>query len=1068
MRKTERDQLYSAQITQLYSLAPIGFAATIVNVAVLAIVLWSITSHGVILAWGSAMLGITLLRYALLFHFRKAPTPLTHPSWWGKLFVGGIALSGLGWGGAGVLLFPIDSTFHQIFLTFILGGMVAGAAGTFSALKEAFIAFSVPAVTPIIARVLIIGDTLHIAMGAMIILFTLLMIMTSRHMHLMTAASLRLRYENMDLVHNLSDLNAHTEQMNHQLKAEIGERERKELFLTTQWQVTRILVDAPTLNHMAPRVLQTICTTLGWSLGTIWRVDSDTASLRNVAVWAESPEKVPELANACRQAIFQSNDGIPGRVWGSDDIEWIADVARDTSCARHAIAAREGLRGALAIPLRQHGMTCGVMEFFNPTIEEPDATLVRTLEGIGAQIGQYFERKKAEDAVRENAERFRSVASTAADAIILADVRGNIVFTNLSARATFGYADSELLGQPLTTLMPHRYRTRHTTAMERLCTTGKPALAGRTIELHGLRKNGEEFPLEVSLSPWTTLSGSYVTGILRDITNRKRVESDLVKTEQRFREIAENIHQVFWTRDATGSRVLYVSPAYEVIWGRSCTSLYSNPSDWISAIHPDDRQRVHSAFSQIPTGPKFDEEYRIIRPDGEIRWIHDSGYPVVHAQGNVARITGIAEDITERKHTEEALRHAHDDLEAKVAERTTQLEDANEALRIEIAERQDLEMQVRQSQKTEAIGQLAGGIAHDFNNILTGIFGFCDLATLHIPASSKAREDLGEVYRAAKRAAQLVDQILAFSRQSNNAPKPIKIGLIVEEALTLLRASIPSTIEIHHAIDPDEGVVLADPSQIHQVIMNLCTNSEHAMRGRTGTLTIQVANVTPHSRFCAEHRVDEGRYVCIRVTDTGYGMTPSTLERLYDPFFTTKPIGEGTGLGLSVIHGIVKQYQGALTVDSERGLGTDFKLYFPVTQQHLLQESSMDEPDYGGTERILFVDDEETITAVCKTTLTRLGYSVVTCNRSVEALHMFLNTPDRFDVVVTDEMMPQMTGRNLAQEILRARPDIPVILCTGFSYGATPEAIGAIGIRECVMKPMLAQDIAKAIRKHID
>jgi CheY-like chemotaxis protein/two-component sensor histidine kinase len=321
-----------------------------------------------------------------------------------------------------------------------------------------------------------------------------------------------------------------------------------------------------------------------------------------------------------------------------------------------------------------------------------------------------------------------------------------------------------------------------------------------------------------------------------------------------------------------------------------------------------------------------------------------------------------------------------------------------------------------------------------------------------------------------------VKQILAFSRQAEEEKKPVQIGPIVKEALKLLRASLPTTIEFHQNIKPDLDNVLADPTQIHQVLMNLCTNASHAMREEGGILDVSLQNVSIVERGLhivesekSEIGLDPGQYLRLTVSDTGHGMTPEVLERIFDPYFTTKEKGEGTGLGLAVVHGIVKSYGGIITVQSDMGKGTTFHVYLPRIKREVTAgpESRLGEIPTGN-ERILFIDDDPGLVDISKQMLEHLGYKLVTRTSSIEALKLFRAQPDKFDLVITDMTMPNMTGDKLAKELMEIRPDIPIILCTGYSERITEEKAKAMGIRAFTMKPLVIRDFANTIRKVLD
>ncbi len=381
-----------------------------------------------------------------------------------------------------------------------------------------------------------------------------------------------------------------------------------------------------------------------------------------------------------------------------------------------------------------------------------------------------------------------------------------------------------------------------------------------------------------------------------------------------------------------------------------------------------------------------------------------------------------------------------------------------------------LQTQLKQAQKMEAIGTLAGGIAHDFNNILTPISGYTELALRKIPENSKARNNLEQVLTAVQRAKGLVQQILTFSRQDGQKRCSLEIKSIIKEALKLLRASLPATIEIRSHINAS-GSVIADPTQIHQVMLNLCTNAHHAMRENGGTLEIRLDDIdlTPTE---SKHAPDlkPGPYVCLTVMDTGHGMNKDMLDRIFEPYFTTKPEGEGTGMGLSVVHGIVKNHGGDIIVESEPGIGSTFKVFFPRTHETDPKKESprQSAPLPRGNEKILLVDDEKTVTDVMEQMLTDLGYQVTSYNSSLEAFENFSQNPFAFDLVISDMTMPKMTGTKLVSEIHQVRPDIPVIMATGNRKEINASQAQTFGIRFFLLKPPSIEDLAKAVRDILD
>ena len=386
--------------------------------------------------------------------------------------------------------------------------------------------------------------------------------------------------------------------------------------------------------------------------------------------------------------------------------------------------------------------------------------------------------------------------------------------------------------------------------------------------------------------------------------------------------------------------------------------------------------------------------------------------------------------------------------------------------------KKELEEKLAQSQKMEAMGTLAGGIAHDFNNILTSILGFSELTLLDLPDGSNAKKDITQVIASGRRAADLVQQILTFSRKEPQKLSILKPHLIVEEVLKMLHSSLPTTIQIEEDIDPECGEIQADPTQLHQVVMNLCTNAFQAMEDQKGTLKVILQRAeTDTEKVTGEPGTSTDSFIVLSVSDTGCGMDKATKERIFDPYFTTKETGKGTGLGLSVIHGIVESYHGFIKVESEPGQGTTFQVYIPALGKNIvtpLQETERDGSLPTGTERILIVDDEDAILDLHKTILQRLGYEVTTTTDSQNALELIRTHQDRFDLVVTDQTMPNLSGVELARETLKIKPTMSIILCTGYSSVVSEKNALAIGIKKYAKKPVGIKELAKIVRQVLD
>ena len=633
------------------------------------------------------------------------------------------------------------------------------------------------------------------------------------------------------------------------------------------------------------------------------------------------------------------------------------------------------------------------------------------------------ERKEAEIALALSESRYRLLVEQAADGIFTVTSAGRYSDVNARGLEMLHYSREEFLRLNLGDLIAEEEKPRLAEEV-----AGLRQGQTRVSEFKIRRRDGTWFDAEISAR---ALPDGQLLGIVRDLTERRRAEQVLRESEERFRQLAENIHEVFWISDPEKRTILYVSPAYETIWGRSCEGLIRNASDWLEAIHPDDRAGVTAALEKQLRGD-YDEVFRVVRPDGTIRWVRDKAFPIRDRAGNVYRIVGTAEDITENR---------------------------------------KLEAQFLQAQKMEAIGTLAGGIAHDFNNILSAITGYTELIKMQVGSDPQVSSYLQALQQASTRAAALVRQILAFSRRGNQERRPIQLRSVVEESLKLLRATIPVTIAFDVKLDDHLPPVLADGTQIHQVMMNLGTNASHAMRERTGRLTVRLGLREITERFArTTTRLRAGPHVCLSVADNGHGMSPEIMARMYEPFFTTKAPGEGTGLGLAVLHGVMQSHHGDVVVKSTQGEGTVFELYFPahlLPQEALAAQEDVEIPR-GRGERVLFVDDESPIMIVGRLMLEQIGYKVHGDTDPAAMLALIRANPAAYDLVITDLTMPEMTGLDFASQLLAIRPDLPIILTTGYNSTLTIERVKAHGISEMLLKPLSMHSLGQAIRRSLD
>jgi signal transduction histidine kinase/ActR/RegA family two-component response regulator len=456
-------------------------------------------------------------------------------------------------------------------------------------------------------------------------------------------------------------------------------------------------------------------------------------------------------------------------------------------------------------------------------------------------------------------------------------------------------------------------------------------------------------------------------------------------------------------------------------------------------------------------------------PQGTIIYREVSSSPVRDASNKIVGSISVVRDVTERKSIEEALRSAHEELEIRVRERTGQLQNAYQSLIAEIEERKMLEERLRQSQKMEAIGTLAGGIAHDFNNILAGIIGFSEMVEEDLPEGSVLRGYMTNVLKASFRGRDLVKQILAFSRKTEHSRDIISVGPVVKETVKLLRSSLPSSLELVLEPSARNDHVHASAVELQQILMNLVTNAARAIGDNGGRVRISLSDedIKPNSALI-DSDLKPGDYLKLSIADTGTGMSADVMLRIFEPFYTTRRLGEGTGMGLAVVYGIVKSLNGTVTVESEEGSGSTFHVYIPQVKRAVELTPEMPLKIARGKERILCVDDEELLVRLNTDILEKLGYTVTALNDSTEALNVFLSDPFAFDLVITDQTMPKLSGLRLAREILRIRRDIPIILCTGHSDAVSPEIVRDAGIKMFIMKPLARKELADAIRSVLE
>ncbi|MGD9975599.1 MAG: PAS domain S-box protein, partial [Desulfatirhabdiaceae bacterium] len=620
--------------------------------------------------------------------------------------------------------------------------------------------------------------------------------------------------------------------------------------------------------------------------------------------------------------------------------------------------------------------------------------------GFGMDITR---RKNAEAKLHESEIRLRTVLETIPDLIWLKDPNGVYLDCNLMFERFFGANKTDIIGKTdydfVDRALADFFREHDRKAM----IAGKPS---SNEEWLTFAADGYRGVFDTIKTPMCNADGQLigVLGIARDITQRKLAEESLKKSQEKLKNAQHYARMGSWTWNIQTNQLDWSDEMFR-IFGLDRETFTGSMEEVITrAVHPEDRARFEqSRLSAIEHKKPVPLEYRVIWPDQSVHVVWaEAGEFVLDEAGNPELLSGTVQDITERKQGE--------------------------------AERLRLEARLQQAQKMESIGSLAGGIAHDLNNILFPISGLSEMLLEDVPMDSPWYENIEQIHKSARRGGDLVKQILAFARQSNPQKLPVRIQPILKEVLKLSRSAIPMNIEIKSLVDTNCRMVSADPSQLHQVVMNLITNAFHAVEDKNGTIYVALSEKMLNKDDFQDHTMKPGRYACITISDTGTGVDPTLIHKIFDPYFTTKEQGKGTGLGLSVVHGIVKAHGGDIQVYSEVGKGTFFHVYLPVLEDTNDQKTPGAARTYPvGCERILLADDEEPILRVEQQILERLGYQITARTGSLDALAVFRSNPEHFDLVITDRSMPNMTGDQLAKELISIKPGIPIIICTGFS-----------------------------------
>lgn len=656
-------------------------------------------------------------------------------------------------------------------------------------------------------------------------------------------------------------------------------------------------------------------------------------------------------------------------------------------------------------------------------VQERTAELMNTNRLLEAEIR---ERQYVEKALQESSIRYQSMVDNMTDYIVVHDLHGTIAETNYRVTAEMGYAYDDIVGKNIRDLIvPEQRPDFDGYYLQRLKfghkVTGRVAFFAKNDQTREISFSG--------IKARQADGHEMVYCLARDITDRQRTEKALAESRARFKDIFETA--------AAGMIIVH------------------DKSRRIVEANPAAAQMIGLSLDEI-NGKIVD---RLIR-NRESNWLLLDDHHAIHPmECKVMTKAGAAITVLKTMRPMQFNDDAHWIVSFVSMQKVKEAESA----------KRDAERQMHQAQHLQAIGTLAGGIAHDFNNILYGVMGYAQLALDDAPRGSMLHDNLKEILQGSNRAKELVAQILTFSRQGDMEKKPLHPAPLIKEVLKLIRASLPTTIEIRIRIDAPSDIIEANATQIHQVIMNLCTNAAHAMLPEGGVIDVSLTNETITVEEEVRHgTLAPGVYAKLCVADTGPGIPPDVRERIFDPFFTTKEQGEGTGMGLAVVLGVVQGHEGGIRVHSDAGEGSRFEILLPLAAREERTEETGCGSLQGGTERILFVDDERSIVHMAHRMLSKLGYHVTTCEDPFEALELFQRKPETFDLLITDLTMPAIKGSDLARRLLQIRPDLPVILCTGYGDRITTDQLREIGIRDMLIKPILRYNLAVSIRQALE
>jgi PAS domain S-box-containing protein len=857
------------------------------------------------------------------------------------------------------------------------------------------------------------------------------------------------------------------------LASMLSEQEQAEHRLVIQDAVSRILAESPTLRQATPKILEALGERAGWNVGSIWNIEQTTQELVCVDVWHSDSARVPDFSSVTRQSRLTTGVGLPGRVWSSREPVWIPDITTEDNFPRGSTAAAEGLHAAFGFPIKLGSNILGVVEFFSWEVRQPDDHFLRMVGHIGEQLGQFVERKRAEEARRDNENRLRLALEGGKMGAWEWNIVKNRVTWSPGLEAIHGLAPGTFGGT-----FEDFKRDIHPEDSQTVLMQIEKTLAHRSdyhVTYRIVRPSGDVRWLEAFGRMFFGGAGApeRLLGVCMDVTERKSAEESLRAKEEQVRLITDHAPAMLAQVDCN-ERYRFVNQAYAKRFGLASEQIVGRSVREI--LGEQAYQLIRPHLQRVRQGELVDYEIEIPYERIGRRFVRVGHVPERDTHGKVIGWVSAISDMTARKRAEEALQQAKDalakaneDLERRVEERTVELARTNVALLREMEEEKRLQEQLRQAQKMETIGTLAGGIAHDFNNILNIIKGYVTLLGEDRPEDQELVKITRVVDDAVDRGASIVQQLLTIARRTESKFEPVQLNALLKQLKELLAGIFPKTIDIGLHLDSALPPVNADANQINQVLLNICLNARDAMPGG-GKLLLTTQTVSRDELRDRFQEAKDEQYARICVSDTGLGINETVKDRIFEPFFTTKQPSRGTGLGLSVVYGIVTNHRGFIEVASQPNHGTTFLIYLPLAQPGSFvrdRAESLGENKLGSFSAeghtILFVEDETQQLELMRRFLESEGYQVLPAADGAVAVDHFLKHKDEISVVVLDLGLPVLNGWDAFQKMKQVDPGLQPIVATGYVPSEIESALARGELSAIIIKPYRLDEVLEKI-----